>query len=132
MEEVVNIGKYFERSEYDDYFVRFKRVNKAKIDEKIFRVIDGKEVDSDFNVEVVSKNHRVKFSSFLSLEEVFSARVKLEDVFKRADEHNRTVVGYVGKNIKYEKIYLIKCNICGYVAEQFMRKFFLKRKYNKL
>lgn len=125
MEVVESIGKFLELPKYDDIFIRFSKVNKSKkLNEQIFKIIDGKEVGIDFSIFINHNNHKVKINNVLSIDEVCNAKVNLLEVCRRADVHNKSVIGYVGKNAKYEKIYLIKCNKCGYVAEQFMRKFF--------
>ena len=124
MEEIYNIGDLFERSEFKDTFVKLSYDTKIKsIVEKIYKLVDDKEEIIDFKFVISHNVHQILFTSFLSLSDIFTSQISLEEICNRADKHNKLVVGYLGKNDKYEKFYLVQCKICGYVAKQYMRSF---------
>jgi Zn finger protein HypA/HybF involved in hydrogenase expression len=124
MEETFDIGVLTERPEFNDHFVRISYNEDLKFfDEKIFKIIDGKEEIFDFKFVVSCNFHQILFTSFLSLNDLSAARISLEEICNRADKHNKLVVGYLGKNSLNEKYYIVQCKICGYVAKQYMRSF---------
>jgi hypothetical protein len=115
MEEIYNIGDLFNRPEYKDTFVSLSYdKNLQSFDEKIFKIVDGKEEIFDLKFVVSCNFHQILFTSFLSLSDLSTARISLKEICNRADTHNKLVVGYLGKNSLNEKYYIVQCKICGY------------------
>lgn len=123
MEEVYNIGKFLEKPEYDDLYVKFIYDKKSNtVIEKIYKIVDGNEISKDFSFVINHNGHQINIDGFLSLRDALTGRISLIEVLERAEKSNKTILGYIGKNLQ-EKIFLIKCKKCGDEHNRYMRFF---------
>lgn len=125
MEQIWNIGERLKTTKYDNYFVKFEYDKSSdKVVETFFKEENGVVQKTDFDFEIVYKDHKIKLSSFLALDEVFNGGLDFKEACKRAEKFNKRVIGFYGKNKYKEKLYIVQCKICGFVKRNYVRFFY--------
>ena len=121
--ETWNIGKFLDRPELDDLYVRFFKDRKTnKINEKIYKLINGEERVSSISFVLNHNKHKIKINSLLALDQTLNSKVSYREICKRAETSDKILLEYVGKESS-ERTFLVKCKKCGEVSNRFMRKF---------
>lgn len=124
---VENFGHISGLKGLENHYIRFECDSSGFIKEKFFEVVDGVEKYYDNLLTIGIYHHKVDLTGdkpyqlFCSM---LSGRVTFWDVCMRADEHKKTIIGYLGMAKKSEKVFKVKCNICGYETSQMIRNFY--------
>jgi hypothetical protein len=121
--KIMNFAKMTGIKQFKNHYVRFEYEESGIINEKFFEKVNG--VDRYYENLIVFgfHNHNMNFSgnqAFQTFFSLFCGRISIFDIIERADEHKKTIIGYLKVE---EKKFLIKCNICGYEKMQFARFF---------
>lgn len=122
MENVLCLGDCLNVEELKSFYVRLK-YNKDNDDfeEFYFHVVDGVEYELPINYRI--NGQTIQLKSLTNVKDLLTLKISLQELNKRAEANNKTLLSYVGKNLNLEKIFCVSCNDCGTKYNRYMRFF---------
>ena len=122
MENVLCFGDCLNNEELKSFYVRLK-YNKDTDDfeEFYFHVVDG--VEYELPIKYIQNGQIIQLKSLTNVEDMLTLKIPLQELNKRAEANNKTLLSYVGKNFNLEKIFCVLCNNCGTKYNRYMRFF---------
>jgi len=77
------------------------------------------------SVSYVSGNHKfkMKYNDFCNLLLKNNQSLSVDKIIARAEESNKTIIFYHGKDKKMEQVWGVKCNLCGHESKKYARNF---------
>lgn len=117
------INQFVDFDLFKNVHARYELDDFGNMHESFFELINGVEKPVDY-IQLSFFNHKVELNSFNKFLDIFISKYNFYHVCCKASENNKTIIGYLDKNKNLEKMWLVKCNICGFEKKNYMRFFY--------
>lgn len=110
-------------TDYDDVYLLTEKDGLGEYGHRLVSRKNGKDTELDIEFSYEFGNHKVYSKNIIHICDLLSSRVSLDDTCARADLHNKTILGYCGKDSFNDKRWETLCNVCNSKFNQRSRYF---------
>jgi ribosome-binding factor A/phage FluMu protein Com len=123
-----NLGEFLKDDKFSDYFLEIHLENDTEqANVFIYKLVNGEKVKTDLYIhqKIFINNEwidraKVKICNILCLDEIMNARVKFNELLNRAENCNKNLLEYVGRDKNHNKKFLARCKKCHHITEVYI------------
>lgn len=113
---------YFDN--FKNVYLRTEKDSEGKLVVRFIRKIDDSEEEVEFIGYFEHGDHKVESNDFLHVADFLSSKIQFDEICRRAEAHNKTILNYAGKDLNGDKLWHVLCNLCNSDYNQRSRYFY--------